>query len=150
MTATARNVSGWLLTSGHILARLIRFGCVGVSSGLVYGTVTALLVSGLHAQPVPASIAGYCVSVPVSFLGHRGFSFRSQGRWTAEALRFVVTQALNLAVTVLAMRGATAALHVSYLWGIAATVVLVPAANFLLMHFWVFAQARHAPPVGVR
>jgi putative flippase GtrA len=148
VNAPLRDLSGWLLTSEHIVARLIRFGCVGVSSGLVYGAVTALLVSGFHAAPTPASIAGYCVSVPVSFLGHRGFSFRSHGRWTSEALRFVVTQALNLAVTVLAMRGAVAMLHVSYLWGIAATVVLVPIANFLLMNFWVFARGRQPRAIG--
>jgi putative flippase GtrA len=142
--------AGWLLRSGHLLARAIRFGCVGVASGLVYGAVTALLVSGFGVAPVAASVAGYCISVPVSFLGHRGFSFRSHGRWTAEALRFAVTQALNIGVTVLAMRGATADFHVSYLWGVAATVVLVPVANFLLMNFWVFARGSRTQAMGTR
>jgi putative flippase GtrA len=142
--------AGWLLRSGHLLARVIRFGCVGVASGLVYLAATALLVSGLDAAPIAASVAGYCISVPVSFLGHRGFSFRSHGRWTAEALRFAVTQALNIGVTVLAMRGATADFHVSYLWGAAATVVLVPVANFLMMNFWVFARGTRPRAMGAR
>ena len=50
---------GWLLTSGHLLAKAIRFGAVGVLSGTIYALVTALLVTGLGIAPVPASIAGY-------------------------------------------------------------------------------------------
>ena len=134
----AGELPGWLWRSGHIVPRIARFGGVGVLASAVYAMVTALLVTRLQVQPVPAAIAGYCVSVPVSFLGHRGFSFRSQGHWTGEALRFAVTQAINIAVTAAAMDAAVRWLHVSWAWGMVGAVVLVPLANFLAMNFWVF------------
>jgi putative flippase GtrA len=127
------------LTGPHIAARLARFGCVGLAAGSVYASVTALGVARLGRAPAAAAMLGYLVSAPVSFAGHRGFSFRSLGRWSDEARRFAVGQALNIAVTLAAMRATTAGLGLSYLWGIAATLVLVPLANFALMNFWVFA-----------
>lgn len=127
-----------LLSSGHVLAKAVRFGIVGVLSGVVYALVTTALVSGAGAAPIPASIAGYGVSAPVSFLGHRRFSFRANGRWTMEALRFVVAQAINVAVTAFAMWAAVQWLGRAYGWGMAAAVVLVPLANFAFMNLWVF------------
>jgi putative flippase GtrA len=130
----------WLLTSGHLLAKVIRFGLVGVLSGAIYAAVTIALVSWFDVSPIPASIAGYCVSVPASFLGHRGFSFRSGGRWTIEAVRFAIAQAGNIAVTAGSMYAALRLLEPHYGWGIVIAVILVPIANFLFMNLWVFAD----------
>ena len=75
----------WLHKSPHLLAKAIRFALVGLLNGCIFAAVTALLVSGLGVDPIPASVAGYCLSVPLGFLGHRQFSFRSRGHWLAEA-----------------------------------------------------------------
>lgn len=128
-------------------AKLLRFGLVGVTSGAIYAAVTTLLVSGLGMAPIVASVFGYCASVPMSFLGHRRFSFRSQGRWTVEAVRFVATQALNIAVTAAAMYAATAVFGARYGWGMVAAVILVPIANFLVMNFWVFREQESRRPL---
>lgn len=126
-----------MIAADTLAARFARFVVVGVASGLIYAAVTTLLVSGAGAPPVPASIAGYCASVPMSFLGHRRFSFRSNGQWTAEAVRFGLAQALNIAVTAGAMQLALWRTG-TYGWGMVAAVILVPIANFLFMNFWVF------------
>ncbi len=141
---TIASLSNWLLHSDHVFARLVRFGVVGGSSGVVYAAVTALCVSVLHFSPVAASLIGYAFAVPMSFLGHRGFSFRSQGRWREEAPRFFVSQAVNITVAVLTMHGTIAMLHISYLWGMGATMVMIPIANFLTLHFWVFGRGHTA------
>jgi putative flippase GtrA len=131
------------LASRLPLAKLARFAAIGLASGTIYALVTSLLVSGLDWGPIFSSIVGYCVSVPASFIGHRRFSFRSRGLWRVEALRFVATQALNIAVTAGAMFAATAWLGSHYGWGMLAAVILVPIANFLVMNLWVFRdQAR--------
>jgi putative flippase GtrA len=127
-----------LLASDHIVAKALRFGVVGVLSGAIYALVTTALVAQLGVAPVVASIAGYCASVPMSFLGHRQFSFRSNGHWTMEAVRFVLTQAINIAVTAGAMVAATEWLEAPYYWGMAGAVILVPIANFAAMNLWVF------------
>lgn len=127
-----------LLTGGHLAAKATRFGFIGVLSGTIYAGVTTALVAGLGMDPVWASLIGYCVSVPASFLGHRQVSFRSQGHWTHEAVRFVVTQGVNMAVTAGAMHAAVAWGHLPYWWGMIGAVVLVPVANFVMMNMWVF------------
>ena len=126
-----------VLESGHIAAKIMRFGMIGVLSGTIYAVVTTLLVRGCDMAPVPASALGYCASVPASFLGHRSFSFRSGGRWTAEALRFICGQALNIAVTMGAMQAAVRWAGAWWL-GMVAAVILVPIANFVFMNLWVF------------
>jgi putative flippase GtrA len=130
----------WLFSSGHLLAKAIRWAFVGVFSGAIYALVTAGLVSGLGAAPVPASIVGYCVSVPASFVGHRRFSFRSNGRWTTEAIHFVLVQAVNIAVTAGSMYAALHYFGSQYGWGMIAAVIFVPIANFLFMNLWIFAD----------
>jgi putative flippase GtrA len=139
-----------LLTSGHVLAKLVRFGAVGVLSGLIYALVTALLVSYAFVQPVAASVVGYCASVPMSFLGHRRFSFRSNGHWTMEAVRFVFTQVINILVTATAMAAATRWLGAPYWWGMIAAVILVPIANFAAMNLWVFREQAGRAGEGAR
>ena len=148
MSAVSRLALPVRVLSRELIAKIIRFACVGVASGAIYAAVTALLVRVFGVPPVPASIVGYCASVPLSFLGHRGFSFRSNGRWTHEALRFVVAQALNIAVTAGSMQAAVVLLGVSYVWGMVAAVVLVPGANFLLMNLWVFRDQDAQRGVG--
>jgi len=128
----------WLLTSGHMGAKVSRFATVGVLSGTIYAIVTALLVSKAGIAPVPASVLGYIASVPASFLGHRRFSFRSNGHWTMEAVRFVCAQALNIAVTAGSMHAAVTMLGSRYWAGMVLAVILVPIANFVFMNVWVF------------
>jgi putative flippase GtrA len=129
-----------LLASDHLAAKALRFALVGVGSGTIYAAVTALLVSFARVSPVPASLVGYLVSALPSFLGHRSFSFRSNGHWTGEAMRFAVAQAVNIAVTMLAMHAATAWLGKGYGWGMAGAVIFVPIANFIVMNLWVFRE----------
>lgn len=131
-----------LLTSHRVAAKALRFGMIGVLNGLVYAAVTSALVMFLGVAPVPASVLGYCASVPAGFIGHRRFSFRSDGHWTAEAVRFAFTQALNMAVTALSMQAATQWLGGAYYWGMLAAVVLVPIANFAVLNLWVFRDQR--------
>jgi putative flippase GtrA len=127
-----------LLASDHLAVKVIRFSMVGVSTGIIYALVTTVLVTVWHVAPVAASILGYGTSVPISFLGHRQFTFRSSGGWSSETVRFVTIQALNVALTALVMHGAIAWLDGAYWWGMIAAVVLIPLSNFTLTNLWVF------------
>jgi putative flippase GtrA len=128
----------WLGGSDHLFAKVVRFACIGLLGGTIYALVTMALVSGFSVAPIPASLGGYIASVPLGFIGHRQFSFRSNGRWTAEVVRFTVSQALNMMVTAAAMYAATRYFRASYAWGMVAAVILVPIANFALLNLWVF------------
>jgi putative flippase GtrA len=127
-----------LRSSPALAAKIIRFAMIGVLSGGAFALTTTLLVSGLGADPIGASFVGYCVSVPANFVGHRQFSFRSHGRWSAEAMRFLILQLVNIALTMGTMRIVLADFHASYLWGMLATVIVIPIANFIFTNLWVF------------
>jgi len=135
--ADERRIYG-VMDSTNVAAKVLRFVLIGLLNGTIYAGVTATLVSGFGIAPVAASIVGYCVSVPAGFVGHRHVSFRSSGRWIAEAMRFVVAQAFNIAVTAGSMHAAVNWFGALYYWGMVFTVILVPIANFLVMNFWVF------------
>lgn len=111
---------------------------IGLLSGGAFALTTMLLVSGLRADPIGASIVGYCVSVPANFVGHRQFSFRSYGRWSAEATRFLLLQLVNICLTMGIMRLVLEHFHASYHWGMLATVIVIPIANFIFTNLWVF------------
>lgn len=131
-------VTRYAKLNAELLAKLARYGIIGVISGIVYAAVTTILIVRFALAPVPASVGGYFASVPLGFLGHRRFSFKSRGRWGGEALRFVVTQALNISIAILAMYGATVWVGSRYTWGMLAAVILVPVVNFAVLNLWVF------------
>lgn len=137
----------WLRTSPALLAKAIRFTMIGLLSGVTFALTTAALVAGWGVDPVAASVVGYCVSVPTNFVGHRQFSFRSRGRWTAEAIRFLLVQLFNIALTIGTMRCVVQYFHAGYEWGMLATVIVVPVANFVFANLWVFRkQGFHSTP----
>lgn len=124
----------------ELAAKLVRYGVVGAASGLVYAVVTyALVLVGV--DPVVASVAGYCAAVPLSFVGHRQFTFRAIGRWSEEAVRFAIAQAINIAVAAGSMRAAVDFFG-DWRLGVVAAVLLVPIANFVFTNLWVF-QRQH-------
>lgn len=130
----------WLRYSPHVAAKAIRFACVGGMNGAVFALTTAALVNWAGVSPMLASVIGYCVSVPAGFVGHRNFAFRSNGERWWQALRFGLVQLANVAITWGAMAASVERFHAHYAWGIAGAIVLVPFANFLLAHFWIFRE----------
>lgn len=131
-------------TGNALWAKGLRFGLVGVGSGLIFAAVTAVLVSGAGFGGKLASGCAYIASLPLNFVGHRNFSFRSEGAWLGDAARFCAVHAVNLAVTMGAMAGAIDGFGLHYAFGIFGAVVLVPVTNFLLMNIWVFKTlSRH-------
>jgi len=139
-SADTTDKSGGLFTSTHVVAKAIRFTAIGVASAAIYAVITFALIAGLGVSPILGSILGYCGAIPFSFLGHRQFSFRSDGRWTIQALRFCLIHGLNIAVTGGSMAYATQTLGIAYYWGMLIASVLVPVANFLFMNLWVFRE----------
>lgn len=130
----------WFRSSPHVAAKAIRFACVGAMNGAIFALTTAAMVHWAGMTPTPASIVGYCLSVPAGFVGHRNFAFRSCGNRLLQALRFGLVQMANIGITGEAMATLVERFHLHYFWGIAAAIVLVPFANFLLAHLWIFRE----------
>ena len=110
--------------------RLATFGAVGA-----FNTVAFFLIANVLSRFVDDSVAAYVsygILIPVSFLGHRQLTFRSQGLISKEGVRFCISQGLNLALIWIAT-------HTLSGWlAFAMISVLIPILNFLVFQIWVF------------
>lgn len=135
-----RTMLAWIKDSPSIAAKAFRFAIVGFFSSAVFALIAALAVSGFAIPPNPASIIAYVGSMPLSFIGNRIFAFRSTDTYQSDALRFMVLHAVGISVAYGSMLFAAGFLGMHYLLGVLFAVVLVPAFNFLVANFWVFAH----------
>jgi putative flippase GtrA len=119
-------------------ARIFRFALVGGLSSGVYALVTfaATKVVGLRIEI--ANVLGYLVGIPMNFILHRQVTFMSSGRLTQELPRFVATHACNLLASTAIVYILVEVAGLPVLIGIAAVVVAIPAAQYLLLEAWVF------------
>lgn len=124
------------------LAQTLRFILVGASNTFFYFLIANALHYAFGAERDVAAYIAYGLALPLSFIGHRKFTFRSSSPPLSEWLRFCVMQALCLCI----IGGVNAAAN-SYPnfpgWlSFAAISILIPALSFVIMQIWVFAARR--------
>lgn len=125
---------------GILVAKVMRFGLVGAMNSLIYAVVTALCVRNLSVNSTLSSVIGYVAVLPLAFAAHKWFTFRAVGDARAEMFRFAIVYISGLAISVLAMYLATDILGLSYLFGIAGAVLLVPLLTLFVLDRWVFTN----------
>jgi putative flippase GtrA len=138
--ASILRVIWWTQTAPHLVARAIRYALVGIGNGLIFAIISVVAISLLDIPATAGSGLGYLCSVPLSFIGHRGFTFQSHGPWRGEAGRFLAIHLCSLTATVMIVRTVTVS-HLPYYLGLLGAVLLVPIVNFLVANFWVFAKS---------
>lgn len=120
------------------LARIIRFGVVGLGATAAYAaTAWSLTVMGRW-PAVAASLSGWTVSTLLSYLGHRILTFRSAGRADQEVPRFAAL-AVGSLVLVLALPAVlTDGLGFDPAVAVGLACVIIPAASYAVMARLVF------------
>lgn len=74
-----------------------KFAIVGVANNIIgYLIFVILSLSGTSA--IPAMVVSYCTGMFISFFGNRSFTFGHQGRNREAILRFIVVNAVGLAL----------------------------------------------------
>lgn len=129
----------WVRNAPLLPAKAMRYALVGVGNGVVFVAVSVVAVSVFDISPTWASGLGYLCAIPVSFVGHRTFTFQSTNAWAGEGIRFVLAHAVCLSVSMLVMSAVTA-MQAPYAVGLIGAVLIIPALNFLIANFWVFAK----------
>lgn len=76
------------------LTQFLRFIAVGVINTLVTLVVIFLCKSLLNINPYLSNLIGYIAGVVNSFIWNRTWVFHSHGRYTAEAIRFLLGWAI--------------------------------------------------------
>jgi putative flippase GtrA len=120
------------------IARLLRFGLVAAISGSVYAAVCAALIVQAGVEPKLASVYAYVVSIFVNFAGQRRFTFASQNSILPEVLRFCVVHGVNIGVSYLITLAVVQWFGLHFIFGIAATLLVIPLSTYVLLTLWVF------------
>jgi len=122
----------------HETARLLRFGIVGVVATLTHYVLALVMVAvaGLPAQA--AHVMGFLAAVPVSFLGHYHWTFRSSVNYSRAARRFFAAAAGAFLVSAMLLE----VLNRLTTWDVAATilvcVLVIPGVSYVINRVFVF------------
>jgi putative flippase GtrA len=124
--------------STAVVGKLTRFVFVAAVSAALYALGTSLSIRNWGIDGRWAVVVGYALALPFNFMAHRHHTFRSRGVLTADLLRYVVMQLVNLALCFGAMVIAVNVFALNYVVGIVAGIVVVPVATYLVMDRYVF------------
>jgi len=122
------------------IARLLRFVLVGLISTGTYFVLTEGLV--LTGQPIDiAHLIGYPVSLVVSYIGRKVFTFGVRGQHRRSGPRFLIATAI-LAATQWGLIQALKSAGLGSTSIVVISAVYYPVASFFLHTLWTF----RAPP----
>jgi putative flippase GtrA len=124
---------------GATLRTGVRYVVVGILGTLAHFTTTVALVEGLSVDPVVATVLGFIVALVLSFVLVRGWVFGSSAAVARTFPRYVMVSVAGLLLNALIMHVTVDVVRVSYLWGLCAVVLVVPAFNFTLNRTWTFS-----------
>ncbi len=123
-----------------LLWRLVRFAMTGGAASAVYAVCAFVGVDMLGMSGLVASVLAYLIAIPVSFAGQKYWTFRAKGELSYELPRFFAVQISCLIASALIMTILVDILHLSHILGVAAVIVSIPAASYVLMSRRVFGK----------
>jgi putative flippase GtrA len=123
-----------------VLVRFVVIGCA--VAGIYYGAAWAGTVLGHWSLPVASALA-YMLCVPISYILHRVFSFRSQSRVLPESSRFIASSVAGASFAALVPVMLMAA-GLSLGAALAANCLITPGLTYLLLSRWVFPERKPA------
>lgn len=122
--------------------RIARFCFVGLFCALVFGVCSRLLID-LRGLPVYAAAGlSYSLLVPLSYMLHRGFTFRSTAAHSTSLPKYVIVSAISTAMAAFfpAAMNSKLMLDMDINYALSLTCVVVPLMTYVLKSTWVFAS----------
>jgi putative flippase GtrA len=124
-----------------IIGTAFRYGCVGLVGTAVHVGIMVLLVEVYGIRPTVSSVAGFIVTVVISYFLNRFWTFAHQAtsRWAFP--RYVIVSCMGVVLTFGLMSLALDILHWHYLYGQVLVILVIPATNFVLNYLWTFSPS---------
>lgn len=122
--------------------RVARFGFVGLFCALVFGVCSRSLIDLLGLPVYAAAGLSYILVVPLSYVLHRGVTFRSTAAHSASLPKYVVVSAISTAMAAWfpAAMNSKRGLEMDINYALSLTCVVVPLVTYVLKSKWVFAD----------
>lgn len=119
--------------------QLARFAIVGAIVALTYVALYLLLMRfGLTRGP--ANALAFCVAVGLQYLGQTRWTFEQPLKQGGQALRFIITICLGLAVSALITGFVGPAMGWPEAAAAVAVILWLPVQNFIFFRLWVYAS----------
>lgn len=119
-------------------SKLLKYGIVGLFGALLHMVTLIVLVEGAEVAPVPASVAGFILTVIAQYGLNRRWTFRSNARRVGEFSRYSIVSVTGLAMNALVMYVCTNWLSFHYAVGQLVVMTLIPLSNYWLNRIWTF------------
>lgn len=122
-------------------ASVLGFVSVGaLAAGVHY--VIALLTHHLGLQPAEANWVGFLCAFPVSYLGHRHWSFRgTQATHLAAFFKFLAVALIGFLGNQLLLKLALTFTSLPFWFLLGVVMVMIAIMTWLLSRFWAFHHA---------
>ncbi len=126
--------------STAIKGQVVIYFIVGLSAALLFLAVSEVVRRVADVDPAAAAAIGFLASLLPAFVGHRFLTFKSDRDVASEIRRFVVTSILLFLLTVLFTYVLSNVLLLHPFFSFILTATFVPAVNFIVLKFYVFAS----------
>jgi putative flippase GtrA len=122
-----------------MIARLVRFGAVGMVATATHFVVAVALTSGFGLDPQLTNVAGFLVAFIISFAGQWKWTFADQRARFATALPSYFALAVGgFAVNAIAYRLLLQTTGLRYDIALGIVLLAVAGVTFLLSRYWAF------------
>ena len=118
--------------------KLCRFGISGALATLFYGTIAYILTLLTAFNFMSIHVVACVVSIPLSYLLQKIFTFRSALSHQQTFPRFMITAVVAFALSTGLAHWVTKILEYPDCAGFLSVMIIVPIISFTLMQFWVF------------
>lgn len=115
------------------------FTLVGALAAAVHYVVAVSLQAALGVAPAWANPCGFLLAFPVSYIGHRGFSFAAQKASHQQALpRFLLVACGGFLANQFLLLSALRLFHLPFWLTLAVVMVVVAVTTYMLSRYWAF------------
>ncbi len=128
--------------------QLRRFVVVGVAATATHVAVTVLCIElfGLGVQA--ATFVAFSCALSLSYLLNRAWTYQARGRHRRQLPRFALVSFAGYGLNAAIMALVTNLFGLSYLFGIAVVVMVLPSLSFLSHRYWTFVDERKVETVA--
>lgn len=124
--------------------KLLGFVTFGGLASLVYAVILIISVDILGIPTFIGSVVAFALAIPVSYLGNRWVTYRSNNVLASEAVRFIVVQLINLVLTSVVVHFVMEWFALPTYVGIVVAFLTAPIISFVLFEVWVYRQRQDA------
>ncbi len=120
--------------------QLRRFVVVGVAVTATHVAMSVLSIELLGLGVQAGTFLAFSCALALSYLLNRAWTYQVRGRHRRQLPRFAVVSLAGYGLNAAIMALVTELLGLSYLFGIAVVVMVLPSLSFLSHRYWTFAD----------